>query len=91
MIFVIVVWATMFTESVVLDFIKVFVYFFGIAGACIVFMYNANTQYLKMLPIGMFMMIMFSIIIIFVILLKIISKGMMDCWGEFIAFFFAVA
>jgi len=91
MIFVIVVWATMFTESVVLDFIKVFVYFFGIAGACIVALYTCNEKHLKMLPVGMFMMIMFSIIIIFVILLKIISKGMMDCWGEFIALFFAAA
>jgi len=44
-----------------------------------------------MLPVGMFMMISFSLIVIFIILLKIISKGMMDCWGEFIALFFALA
>ena len=44
MIFTIVVWATMFTESIVLDFIKVFVFFYGICGGCIVAMYNINDE-----------------------------------------------
>ena len=44
MIFTIIVWATMFTESIILDFIKVFVFFFGIGGACIVGIYNANAE-----------------------------------------------
>ena len=97
MIFTIVVWSTMFTESVILDFIKVFIFFFGMCGACIIGIYNTNAEdrqkqtRLKMLPCGMMVMISFSLIIILIILLKIISKGMMDCWGEFIALFFAGA
>ena len=43
-----------------------------------------------MLPCGMLVMLSFSIFAILLIFMKIISKGMMDCVGEFIALIFGI-
>ena len=77
-IFTIIIWATVFTESVILDLIKVVIFFFGCAGACIVQMYNnddSNATWTKMLPCGMLVMIIFSLFAVILIILTIISKG----------------
>jgi hypothetical protein len=76
-----------------LDLIKVVIFFFGCCGACVVQAYNTNTgneSYLKMLPCGMLIMILLNLFAIFLIILHIISKGMMNVVGEFIGLVFAV-
>ena len=91
-IFTIVIWSTVFTESVILDLIKVVVFFFGCAGACVVQLYNTNSSdsATKLLPCGMLVMISFSLFAVILIVMTIISKGFMDCVGEFIALMFGV-
>ena len=93
-VFIIVIWSTIFTESIILDLIKVIIFFFGCCGACVVQAYNMDTdnnKFLKILPCGMLVMITLNLFAIMLILMQIISKGMMNCVGEFIAMMFAVA
>ena len=92
-IFIIVIWATLFTESIILDLIKVVIFFFGCCGACVVQAYNSdnNDKFLKILPCGMLVMVTLNLFAIMLIIMHIISKGMMNCIGEFIAMIFAVA
>jgi len=93
-IFIIVIWSTLFTESVILDLIKVFIFFCGCCGASIVQIYIMNDQsrgYTKLLPCGALVMISLSIFAVILIIMHIISKGLMDCVGEFIALFFGVS
>ena len=91
-IFTIILWATLFTESIILDLIKVVIFFVGCGGACIVQLYNMQDRdsNLKILPVGMMVMIGFSIFAVILIIMHIISKGFMDCVGEFIALAFAI-
>ena len=90
-VFTIIIWSTFFTESVILVLIKVVIFFFGCAGACIVQMYNNddnNPTWTKMLPCGMLVMLILSLFADILIVLQIISKGFMNCFGEFVALAF---
>ena len=71
---------------------KIFMFFFGLFGVCIVQMYNCKSGKVqtKLLPCGMLIMIIYSGCLDIVCSYAIINKGFTECVGEIIALIFGI-